>query len=320
MIDATAILVNYRCDRHTLECVRHLGRLGEEQPAAIVVVDNSPSGSLEGELVRLEPTLGYLPQDRNLGFAGGVNRGLRWADRSTVVLLNPDARPEPGCLSGLAAIVEREGDVIAGPALVSPNPEEAHPPSALRRDPSVLTALVEYTVLGRLAGKNWLDSNYFLRPEDVTASPVECATVQGACLAFPRQMIEGVGDFDERRFFFYWEETDFERRVRAAGGRVLYCPYLRCLHEGGASTTRGRQDADAFWRGFYRYHRKYGGTMTSVFLRCALIAGIGIETAVLAGIRVSRQKRDPRLEADYRALRARLTAQFIRTGGEGKSS
>jgi GT2 family glycosyltransferase len=184
------------------------------------------------------------------------------------------------------------------------------PPSALRRDPGLWSALVEYTAAHRVVGSDWLDRHYFLRAEDVPSSPVDCATVQGACLAVPRAVIERIGGFDEARFFLYWEETDFLRRLRTAGGRVLYCPHLSCAHDGGASIEDGDQDPAHFWRGFYRYHRKHNGRFYALLLRALLAPGIAAELAVLAALDLGRRGRDPILRRDLGTVRTRLREQF----------
>jgi GT2 family glycosyltransferase len=310
--DLTVILVNYRTGDHTVACLDHLAKLAGGASSQTVVVDNSPSDRLKNEVGQRGSKIVYLPQADNRGFAAGVNRGVEAAVGRFVVLLNPDARPEPGCLSGLVEVLDREPMAAAGPALVPMTPGAPCPPSALRRDPDLWTALVEYTTVQRLVGRDWLDHHYFLRAEDVPSSPTECATVQGACLALPRAVIDQIGGFDEGRFFLYWEETDFLRRLRATGGRVLYCPHLRCAHDGGASIDGGGQDPTHFWRGLYRYHRKHNGRLYELLLRALLASGIVAELAVLAAFDVGRRGRDPILRRDLATVRTRLREQFRR--------
>jgi GT2 family glycosyltransferase len=310
--DLTVILVNYRSHDHTVACLDHLAGLGGESPSQTVVVDNSPSDRLAINAAQRGERVVYLPQSDNVGFAAGVNRGLDRATGRFVVLLNPDARPEPGCLAGLVSVLADAPNAAAGPALVPLTPGQTCPPSALRRDPDLWTALVEYTIVHRVVGRDWLDQNYFLRAEDLPASPVECATVQGACLAVPRDVIDRIGGFDATHFFLYWEETDLLRRLRAGGGRVLYCPYLRCGHDGGASVDGGGQDPVHFWRGLYSYHRKHHGRLYELMLRALLASGIAGELATLATLDLVRRGRDEVLRRDLEHVRIRLREQFRR--------
>lgn len=312
MLDVSVIVVNFRTERLTLECLRHLEALDGEVPREAIVVDNSPERGLGqaplGHVVRCR----YLATPRNIGFASAVNRALDVSRQPIVVLLGPDAFPEPGCLSGLVAVLRAAEDrAIAGPLLLPPSPRQPRVPSALRRDPGVLSALVEYTALHRLVGRQWLDRRYFLHPGDGN-EPRACAMVQGACLAAGRELLERVGRLDAERFFVYWEETDLCRRVRAVGGRVIYCPGLVCRHLGGASMADGVQDARLFWRGFFAYHRKYGGRRRVAVLRPLLLAGIGLELAILSGLDLARRGRDQRLRRDRAVVRDRLMQQLVR--------
>ena len=204
MLDADIIIVNYRTERLTADLVAHL-RHGEDAPARIVIVDNSP----ERGLLRLLPAatrgLTYVPMPRNVGFAAGVNEGARHGLAVTLILLNPDAWPDPGCLAGLMTVLARDPSVAAaGPRLLSAAGQAAAPPSATWRPPSFTTALVEYSPLHRLA-RGWLQRRYFVDPGALTG-PVDCAQVQGACLAIRRACWDDHGGFDAQRFFL-WEEN-----------------------------------------------------------------------------------------------------------------
>ena len=308
MLDATVVLVNYRSEDHVCEALAQLERCADDWPAQVVVVDNSPARGLAARLVQRAAAVEYVPMECNAGFAAAVNRGLARARCATVVLLNPDARPEAGCLRGLVEVLGAHDAAVAGPALIPFDDGARAVPSATRADASWLTIMVEHTVAHRLAPAGWLDRHYFLSAGD-GQQPLPCAMVQGACLALRTEWVARVGPFDAARFFLYWEETDFCRRVRAAGGTVLYCPALRCRHLGGATMPNGRQDARAYWRSFYAYHRKHGGRAHVALLRVGLLAGTTAEYLVLSALHHWRHGRDAALRVDRAALGERVAAQ-----------
>jgi N-acetylglucosaminyl-diphospho-decaprenol L-rhamnosyltransferase len=99
--ETTAIIVNYRSQGHVLELLNVLRKRLDDCPEQIIVVDNSPQDGLGTQFLLHEPGVHYLAMERNIGFAAAVNRGLALAKQPWIVLLNPDARPEPGCLPGL---------------------------------------------------------------------------------------------------------------------------------------------------------------------------------------------------------------------------
>jgi N-acetylglucosaminyl-diphospho-decaprenol L-rhamnosyltransferase len=313
--DLSVVLVNYRCERHTLACLDHLRLTLSSQPAAVVVIDNSPSGGLSDALARGGDEPSYVAMPSNLGFAAAANRGVAETETPFVVLLNPDARPKPGCLEGLVdRLREAPAVAAAGPVLVPFDDNLPPQPSATAIDPGIISALVEYTIAHRVIGREWLRQNYFL-PSSVEpgAEAVDCAMVQGACLALRREAFTSVGGFDAENFFLYWEETDLERRLRQAGWRILYCRDLACRHLGGASLGPGRSQHEGhFWRGFYAYHRKHGGIVRELVLRLLLVPGITAELGVLWILRLIRRDTDRQLLRDLGSARSRLRNQFHR--------
>ncbi|MBN1867621.1 glycosyltransferase family 2 protein [Candidatus Sumerlaeota bacterium] len=309
-IEASLVIVNYRSERHTLRLLEHLLSPGAERPAQVIVIDNSPDEGLAAERVLEGDGVKYVAAERNIGFAAAVNRGIARAAHECILLLNPDTLPETGCLAGLVRELESDPSVaVAAPRLVPFDDSLPPVPSALRRDPGFLTASIEYTAARRLVGSDWLERHYFADPNPAAGS-TECAMVQGACFALKKRWFERVGGFDADRFFLYWEETDFCRRVRAAGGRVLYCRSLVCRHLGGGSLEGGEQDVDRFWRGFYAYHRKHNGAFRAHLLRAALIVGMSVEYSILSMLGFLRGGRCPDLTRDRRRLRRRLGAQW----------
>lgn len=310
MQTTSLLIVNFNSEAHTLAALALLASRPGERPGQIIVVDNSPANGLLRRLESVDPRVAYIPAPRNLGFAGGVNLGLANCSGRFVILLNPDARPEPHCLSGLVRMLAEQPDIaVAGPALLPLDESKPPVPSATRRDPSLLTTLIEYTALHRLASRDWLQTRYFVMPGSAT-EPVDCAMVQGACFAFRRDWQERAGPFDADRFFLYWEETDFCRRLRRLGGRVVYCPHLRCRHLGGASLAAGEQDIPHFWRSLHAYHRKHHGRAAALLLRMLLIPGMAAELLILLLLARRRHRGDCRLERHINRLRAQLTEQF----------
>lgn len=306
MLTTSVVLVQYRSAELVIQALGYLASLGGERPEQVIVVDNSPDDGLRDRLGSWGAAAGlvYVDAGGNRGFAGGVNLGLEQAIHDNVILLNPDARPEPGCLSGLVETLRATPDAgIAGPVLVSAD-GRATAPSATRIDPDMRTILAEHTVLRRFLPSAWLDGRYFLRPYGAS-EPVAAAMVQGACFAMRRELVDRIGRFDEERFFFFWEETDYCRRARIAGWQVVYCPRLRCVHSSGGSTPDPDAARRHYWFGLFVYQRKYAGALRTALLRLALFLGIAAEVTLLGALRLVRPG-DLELRADLAENRGRL--------------
>ena len=116
-----------------------------------MVADNaSTDGSLD--LVRRRrPDARLIEVGRNLGYSAGINAAVAAAAPSDAVLiLNPDVRLARGSVATLAAGLREPGVGIAAPRVTGPDGALDH---SLRRDPTVLRALGEALLGGRLAGR-----------------------------------------------------------------------------------------------------------------------------------------------------------------------
>lgn len=101
----SAVVVNYRCHADTLACVNSL--LRDDPHLTVVVVDNSEDPQEAAQLkVGLGDRTELLVNSRNTGFGAACNLGFSATDSAYVMLLNPDARIVPGCLSRLKSALE----------------------------------------------------------------------------------------------------------------------------------------------------------------------------------------------------------------------
>ncbi len=190
----------------------------------------------------------------NLGYAGGLNAGVSASRGELLVLSNPDVVFLPGSVAALAEAVRGSAPVLAGPVLfwddgatlLLPPAEEPWPAELVRRvlalDPRSAPRLFRREVrraLGREA----------IVREGRTA---EVTGISGALMATTRGTFERVGPFDEK-YRLYYEENDWQRRLRAAGGRVLFAGGARVVHR-YAQSARREPRAEAW---FHESERRY---------------------------------------------------------------
>ena len=98
------VVLNWHGHDDTLACVQSL--LASDPLLDILVVDN---GSFDGTLDELPSLVRVhsLQLPRNIGFSGGMNRGLEWAlvaGAETVTILNNDTLVPPGAMRRLAEL------------------------------------------------------------------------------------------------------------------------------------------------------------------------------------------------------------------------
>src|SRR5690242_2527325 len=81
--------------------------------AEVVLVDNGSTDGTAAWVRTAYPSLRLLALNANLGFAGGINAGLRVARGDLLLLLNNDAFVEPGCITALLAAVTKSPHIGA---------------------------------------------------------------------------------------------------------------------------------------------------------------------------------------------------------------
>ena len=250
MTDAVVVL-NYHGAADTLACVSSLVNGSPE--ARVLVVDNGSYDNALDDVRSRWPGVETLQVMENLGFAGGMNVGLRWvldrlSDRSsegpadwrsetdTVTVLNNDTVVPPGTIARLAATA-RTG------AAVSPEVRYLAEPDRVwfgggTVDPH--TNLARHLTDEELAAVDGASDDDPLRQTDVLA---------GCCVTATVATWRRVGLFDER-YFLTFEDSDWSMRAREAGVPLVVDRDAVLGHRVSASFTR-----EYSYLGLYYYTR-----------------------------------------------------------------
>jgi GT2 family glycosyltransferase len=220
-----AVVLNYQTPAETMLAVNAV-RASNQRLDDVIVVDN---GSTDGgeALRRALPGIRVLASEANLGFAGGVNVGVRHAlthRAEAVLLLNSDVITPPDALDLLLADLAATPEVgIVGPTLVSRSEPDLVASRGMRF--SERTARMIHVDHGRRRDRADL-------PQTL---PVDA--VSGCAMLVRRDVFERIGLFDESYFFGY-EDLDFCLRARDAGFSTWCSPRAIAYHEGGVSLDR----------------------------------------------------------------------------------
>lgn len=188
-----------------------------------VVVDNgSTDGSIE-EVRRRHPGVRTVALDRNLGFSGAVNHGIRATRAPYVALLNNDARADPSWLERLVAFL----DARPGAHGVTSRILDAREPGRIDNVGDGFSLRGIAYPIGHLEE----DRGQYRRVREVFGA---C----GGAALFRRSLFDEVGLLDEE-FFAYHEDVDLAFRARLRGLRIFYQPDALVYHLGGG-TSGGR--------------------------------------------------------------------------------
>lgn len=234
-----------------LECLRSVRDDAPE--AALVVVDNASSDGAPERARRRFPELRSVRNDHNRGFAAAANQGVRATDASVVVLLNPDARVEPGALARLAGATDEHPKAGAVGPLVR-NPDGSIQPSK-RAFPTLWQSAL-HGIVGLVWPANPGSRAYLLADADLDR-PRTVGWVSASAVALRRSAFDAVGGFDEDYFFFV-EDVDLCKRLWDAGWEIWFEPRATVEHAWGTSWTK--RPLRFMWmhqRNLFRYVRKH---------------------------------------------------------------
>ena len=230
-----------------------LSRLTDPVIGRIIVVDDVSGDGTVNALRATFPDVCVVPLTDHRGLAYAWNRGAERADAEFLLFLNNDVFAVDGAVARLAG--ELDGDpqsASAGGRLVDPGTrrtQDSYRPRAipgLRALTARLLGVERYWKTNPWTGQHLrhrLDDHTTVRTHDQPA---------GGCLLVRHSAFDAVGGWDER-YWIWYEDVDFSRRLFEGWGCALYVPEAVFEHLGAAS-TRG-------WARHEQHRRLYHGTL-----------------------------------------------------------
>ena len=213
MRNVSIVIPNYN-GKHFLEnCLKAVFAQTIENMEVIVVDNGSTDGSQE--YLDTYPGVRVLKMDKNYGFCGAVNAGIKESDSEYVILLNNDTEVEPDFAKELLTAIKADDRIFS----CSSKMVQYHDRARMDDAGDYYCALG--WAFGR--GKGGPVENYDT-PVNIFAS---CA---GAAI-YRKKMLESLGYFDENHFA-YLEDIDIGYRARIHGYKNVYAPKAVVYHVG----------------------------------------------------------------------------------------
>lgn len=216
MKKVTVVIPNYNGLRFMNPCFEAL-KLQICQDFEVLVVDN---GSTDGSVKWLkEQEIPAVFLERNTGFSGAVNVGIRQAVTPYVILLNNDTEPEPDYMGEMIRAIEKSRRIFS----VSPKIMQMHH-RELMDDAGDM-----YSVLG------WAFQRGVGRSERKYDKARRVFSACAAAAIYRRKVFDEIGYFDELHFA-YLEDIDVGYRARIAGYDNVYWPRAAVYHVGSGTS------------------------------------------------------------------------------------
>ena len=212
----TVVIPNYHGLKFMYPCFKALN-LQLCRDFDILVVDN---GSTDGSVEWLkEHEIPSIFLEKNTGFSGAVNVGIKASKTPYVILLNNDTEPDCHYIGEMIKAIERSPEIFS----VSSKMIQLYDHSKMDDAGDM------YTLLG------WAFQRGVGRP--ATGYNRSCS-VFSACAGaaiYRREVFETIGYFDEMHFA-YLEDIDVGYRAKLYGYDNVFCPEAVVYHVGSGTS------------------------------------------------------------------------------------
>ena len=281
--EVSVIMVVFRTGPALFNAIPHV--LAEPLVDEFIVVDNGSSAEDEIKLRQIadaEPRFRLVQGHGNIGFARGCNMAARTAKGHHLVILNPDAYLQPGCISSLIAAAQDfpEPRVVGARVL---NEDGSEQRGARRGEVTPVSTLLSFSHLS-LSLPFLRKYEIHLEDQALPRGPIPVPTISGACFYMSREDFNRLGGFDER-YFLHVEDIDLCWRARRMGGSVVFAPEARVVHLGSTSLKHPVVVEYHKGRGLTRYFRKRAGTPGGYALALVLSPLIMAVSVLRPGLR-----------------------------------
>lgn len=220
--ELSVIIVTYNSEKQIGSLLDSIYREKGKLFLEVIIIDNQSADKslLVAKNHKIKPLC--IQMGSNLGFPTAVNRGIKAAEGDYYLLLNPDTVVTRGCLPKLLEFAK------------DTSPLGAVVPRLLNPDGKPQASVYKFPTIGNAIKKNFFNcQNCFGKYlPDNRIQKVEVAVM--AAFLIPRSTIKIVGLLDEK-FFMYYEDIDFCRRLSRAGLPIYYYPKAKVKHVHGAS-------------------------------------------------------------------------------------
>jgi GT2 family glycosyltransferase len=234
------VLVNWNGLEFTLSCLASLKKV-DYPKFKVILVDNGSENHEGMKIQKAFPEIHLIQSQKNLGFAGGNNLGIRFAleqEFSHVLLLNNDTEVTPDFL----------GEMIRQ---LSENPR-------LGVIQPLILFLHDKKILWSAGGKfvPWLGRAITLGNQKPMAhyptrrNELDWAT--GCCFLITREALLKSGLLNES-YFTYFEDVEWSLRIKKSGFGIGLADKARIYHVAGASSKTKHAEGTLSPRVFY-YH------------------------------------------------------------------
>jgi GT2 family glycosyltransferase len=225
------VVVTFNNEAFVAECLS-CALAQDYEPTELIVVDQGSSDGTIAMIQRDYPQVTLLQNERNTGFAAGMNRGIAGSRGEFVLLLNSDLFLESGFLSHAVRCLASHSASNHVGMLAS----VVHCYRDGRRTSEIDSTGMMFLPYHAIVNGGFADRMNWV------AGPA------GSVMFLSKAMLDDVrlpgGGYLDETYFCYGEDMELMLRAQMLGWRCVFVPILAGWHMGGASANAGPRYSD----------------------------------------------------------------------------
>ncbi len=219
------ITVNFNQPEATIAFLHSVKLNAYDENVEVILVDNGSDTCFQSEFKEALPDVVYIKSQRNLGFAGGNNLGIKHARGEFLLLINNDTEITREVIGHLRHELETRPEI----GLISP--------LILYFDHPDIIQYAGFTKMNYITGRNHGIGNMEINTGQYDNFSGEVGFCHGAAMMCRTADLNAVGLMEEH-YFLYYEELDWCEKFRRAGKRIWFSGKGRIYHKESLSVGK----------------------------------------------------------------------------------
>lgn len=230
------MILNFNGEKYLKNCLGSVLAL-DMKDKEVIFVDNASTDKSLPFVEKNYPEVCIIKNDKNEGYARGVNKGIEKCKGDYILIINPDIVFEPDYLKNL--IKRLHGDSKMGAII-----------GKLRKydfDGKCKTNIIDSAGLKMYKNRRCVDRGQGAVDIGQFDSPEEVFGITGACPLYRKKALDDCkveGDFFDGDFFMYKEDVDLSWRMRLMGWKCFYEPSAVAYHCRGTGVVLREKTLD----------------------------------------------------------------------------
>jgi N-acetylglucosaminyl-diphospho-decaprenol L-rhamnosyltransferase len=230
--DVSFIIIEYHSLNDVLKCVDSIRENFNDLSYEVIISSNSQYDSSKQDLLKQAyPNIKWSFNEKNNGFAFGMNCGISISEGKFIILQNPDTSVQNNALRQALNLLDQDKSIgLIGPKILNEKQEIQD---------SCRDFVTPMMILSRSFKRLLFNKGSILDNQFDYNKIQNVNWVIGAYMIISREALEKVGFLNEQ-FFMYVEDMDWCLRFWEKKLKVVYYPELVIKYEGDRKSTKGK--------------------------------------------------------------------------------